>query len=93
MRTHLDIKMDTNTFILTSQVVMAINDSAKDRYNDSAELRDFMEDMAYLYCCKEKGTFFSTGGFCLSTFDTDTERHIVATVMAYTASKMVEPKD
>ena len=89
----LDTKLDTNTFKQTAQAVFILNESASERYANWQNLQGFMESMAHQYCIDRSETFFSTGGFCLTAFNTPTERHVVATVMAYTAKKYLDAFD
>jgi hypothetical protein len=89
-----NIKLDTSTFESTAKVLFEINDSVKEKYLDWQGLMGFMEHMAWTYNIRGGSGFFSTSGFCLTAFDTDVgERHVVATVMTYTASEYVKTVD
>lgn len=91
----MEIKFDTNSFELTAKAVFTMNDSCSEKYDDWEHLMGFMEFMAYQYSVNEGSGFFSTSGFCLTGFTTvlsdgSQVRHVVATVMAYTAQCFID---
>ena len=83
----MNIKLDEYDFENTAKAVFAMNPSAREKYEDWQELRYFMESMAYKM---EDTISFSTGGFQLTAFPTDSGRMVRASVSAYTALKYVE---
>jgi len=89
-----DIKFDTKSFENTAKAVFEMNDSSAERYIGWKHLMGFMENMAYQYSIDREETLFSTGGFCLTAFNVNgyklKERHVVATVTAFTAIKYLE---
>jgi hypothetical protein len=74
----------------TAKAVYIMNDSARERYDNWKELKEFMVDMAYAYC--HESNSFSTGGFVLTAYTSldGKERFVRASVMSYVALRYAE---
>lgn len=87
------MRFDDYAFEQCAQVVFAMNDSARERYDSWRELLSFMESMAYQYGGNGGCTHFATGGFvltfCRSSVDKD-DWFVTASVQPYTAQRYIE---
>jgi hypothetical protein len=82
------IKLDNYDFENTAKAVFAMNPYAREKYEDWHGLCSYMESLARL---NSKSTSYSTGGFQLTFFTSENgDRHVRASVSAYTALKYVE---
>lgn len=83
------MRFDDYAFEQTAKAVWQMNESAQEQYDHPDQLQDFMESMAYQYC--KDSNSFGTGGFQLTAFTSASgERHVTASVQAYTAFRYAE---
>jgi hypothetical protein len=84
------MNINENEFEDTAKAVFIMNESARERYDNWEELKEFMIDMAYAYC--HESNSFSTGGFVLTAYTSldGKERFVRASVMAYVAIRYAE---
>jgi len=83
------MQIDYYDFDLTAQTLWVMNPSVRESYNDWADLKESMIEMAYQYC--DKSNSFGISGYCLTAFTgSNGERHVKASVQAYTAAKYLE---
>jgi len=93
------LKIDERSFDLTSVAVFNMNKSARERYENPADLRDFMVSMAYHY--QYETTSMGTSGFQLTFYKCAASEHTgcIASVSAFLAdgymrevnTKLAEP--
>jgi hypothetical protein len=77
------MKIDNYEFEQTARVLMVINPSCREKFQNWKSLMNFMISMAYQYC--DKSASFGTAGFCLTAFDGfDGERIVRSSVQTYT---------
>jgi hypothetical protein len=84
------MKIDEYDFENTARAVFIMNESARERHATWEDLREFMIEMANTYCYKSNS--FSTGGFCLTAYDTsgDYIRTCRASVSGFLALRYLE---
>ena len=78
--------LDTYEFEMTAKTLMVMNPN--DRFETWEDYESFMRSMAYQY--SDRNASFSTGGFVLTAYDSNGERHVRASVSAYVASQYVK---
>ena len=84
--------LDERSFEQTAEAVWIMNPTIHRLYPTKEALLSFMHSMAEQYCFQENNSFFATAGFCLTGFNAEhspKQRHVTATVMAYTALKYI----
>ena len=84
------MNIDEYDFEKTAQAVFVMNPSARTQYDAWEELRSFMIAMAYQYM--NDNNSFSTGGFCLTAYDTPNGRSVRASVSGSLAYSYIFPK-
>lgn len=83
------MNIDEHDFDLTSKAVFLMNPSAPTLYDTPDDLKSFMISMSYQYMHETHS--FSTGGFCLTAYDSPSgERIVRASVMSYVATQFLK---
>lgn len=86
----MSLELDDLSFENTAKAVWMMNESARERYEVWKDLLSVMQGRAYMYA-ETDTQYFSTGGYCLSYFDSgDGKQNCVATVMGYTAKRFCD---
>ena len=83
------LKLDLRTFEDTAKAVYVMNETQREQWDCWEDLQSWIETCAYMHC--DTSAFFSTGGFCLTAFETPNGRHVTATLMPYMVVEYLNP--
>ena len=86
------MKINEYDFENTARAVFIMNESARRRHATWEDLREYMIEIANAFCYLSNS--FSTGGFCLTAYDTNWDgdhiRHCRASVSGFLALRYLQ---